>query len=97
MENNIQERSNKIVGYAVRDIEIAEGDSFQEAKADDSENPTALSTEENDYSFPDDLDIQTWEPPEPENFLDDVENSVVCDDDDEEQGIGIADLGEPIS
>ncbi|XP_045808315.1 putative 1-phosphatidylinositol-3-phosphate 5-kinase FAB1D isoform X2 [Trifolium pratense] len=97
MENNIQERCNKIEGYAVRDIEIAEGDSFQEAKADDSENPTALATEENDYSFPDDLDIQIWELPGPENLHDDVENSVICDDDDEEQGIGIADLGEPIS
>jgi 1-phosphatidylinositol-3-phosphate 5-kinase len=96
MENNTQERSNKIEGYTVRDIEIAEGDSFQEAKADDSENPTALSTEENDHSFPDDLDIQTWEPPKPYS-ADNVENSVICDDDDEEQGIGIADFGEQTS
>lgn len=97
MENNAQERSNEIEGYTVRDVEIVQGHNFQEAKADGSEDPTASSAEETEYSFPDDLDIQTWEPPEPENPQDDMDNSVTCNDDDEEQGIGIADWGEPTS
>lgn len=97
MENNAQERSNEIEGYTVRDVEIAQGHNFQEAKVDGSEDPTASSAEETEYSFPDDLDIQTWEPPEPENPQDDMDNSVTCNDDDEEQGIGIADWGEPTS
>ncbi|XP_004496392.2 putative 1-phosphatidylinositol-3-phosphate 5-kinase FAB1D isoform X2 [Cicer arietinum] len=94
-KNNTQERSNDIEGYTVRDIEIADGDSFQEAKAEDSEDPTLSSAEENEYSFRDDLDIQTWEPPEPENPQDDMDNCVACNDDDEDQGIGIANWGEP--
>lgn len=97
LENNAQERSNEIEGYTVRDVEIAQGHNFQEAKVDGSEDPTASSAEETEYSFPDDLDIQTWEPPEPENPQDDMDNSVTCNDDDEEQGIGIADWGEPTS
>lgn len=97
MENNSQERSNEFEGYTVRDVDITEGNSFQEAKADGSDEPTASSAEENEYSFPDDLDIQTWEPPEPEDPLDDMENSVACNDDDEEHGIGIANWGEPTS
>lgn len=76
----------EIDDYTMRDVEITEGDSFQDAKAD-----------ENEYSFPDNLDNQTWEPPEPENPQDEMDNSVACNDDDEEQGIEIANLGEPTS
>lgn len=97
MENNSQESNNDNEGYTVRDVEIAQGNKCQEAKADGSENPTASSAEETEYSLPDDLDIQTWEPPDPENPQDDMENSVTCNDDDEDEGIGIANWGEPTS
>ncbi|CAL5209312.1 unnamed protein product [Lathyrus oleraceus] len=76
----------EIDDYTMRDVEITDGDSFQDAKAD-----------ENEYSFPDNLDNQTWEPPEPENPQDEMDNSVACNDDDEEQGIEIANLGERTS
>ncbi|XP_057422625.1 putative 1-phosphatidylinositol-3-phosphate 5-kinase FAB1D isoform X2 [Lotus japonicus] len=98
MENNSRESNNDNQGYTLRDVEIAQGHSFQEAKADGSENPTTSSAEETEYSLPDDLDIQTWELPEPENPQDDLDNNVTFnDDDDEDQGIGIANLGEPTS
>lgn len=76
----------EIDDYTMRDVEITEGDSFQDAK-----------TEENEYSFPDNLDNQTWEPPEPENPQDEMDNSVACNDDDEEQSIEISNWGEPTS
>lgn len=98
IENNSQKSNNDNGGYTVRDVEIAQGHNFQEAKADGPENPAASSAEEAEYSLPDDLDIQTWEPPEPENPQDDMDNNVTFnDDDDEDQGIGIANWGEPIS
>ncbi|TKY51496.1 putative 1-phosphatidylinositol-3-phosphate 5-kinase FAB1D [Spatholobus suberectus] len=97
MENNSQESNNNNEGYTVRDVEIAQGHNFQEVKADCSEDPIASSSEETEYSLPDDLDVQTWEPPEPENPQDDMENSVTYNDEDEDQGIGIANWGEPTS
>ncbi|XP_027364177.1 putative 1-phosphatidylinositol-3-phosphate 5-kinase FAB1D isoform X2 [Abrus precatorius] len=97
MENNSQESNNYTEGYTVRDVEIAQGHNFHEVKADGSEDPVASSVEEMEYSLPDDLDIQTWEPPEPENPQDDMDHSVTCNDDDEDQGIGIANWGEPTS
>ena len=94
----VMENNNNNEGYTVRDVEIAQGHNFQEVKADFSEEPTASSAaEEAEYSLPDDLDVQTWEPPEPENPQDDMENSVTCNDDDEDQGLGIANWGEPTS
>ncbi|XP_061344113.1 putative 1-phosphatidylinositol-3-phosphate 5-kinase FAB1D [Gastrolobium bilobum] len=97
MENNFQENNNDNEGYTVRDVEIGQGHNFQEAKVDGSEDPTASSVEETEYSLPYDLDIQTWEPPEPENPQDDMDDSVTCDDDDEDQGVEIANWGEPTS
>ncbi|RDX90164.1 putative 1-phosphatidylinositol-3-phosphate 5-kinase FAB1D, partial [Mucuna pruriens] len=94
MENNSQESNNNNEGYTVRDVEIAQGHNFQEVKADRSEDPITSSAEETEYSLPDDLDVQTWEPPEPENPQDDMDNSVTCNDDDEDHGIGIANWGE---
>ncbi|KAG5077990.1 hypothetical protein JHK82_056685 [Glycine max] len=92
----VMENNNNNEGYTVRDVEIAQN--FQEVKADFSEEPIASSAvEEAEYSLPDDLDVQTWEPPEPENPQDDMENSVTCNDDDEDQGLGIANWGEPTS
>ncbi|XP_020231684.1 putative 1-phosphatidylinositol-3-phosphate 5-kinase FAB1D isoform X2 [Cajanus cajan] len=96
MENNSQE-SNNNEGYTVRDVEIAQEHNFKEVKDDCSEHPIASYAEETEYSLPDDLDVQTWEPPEPENPQDDMENSLTCNDDDEDQGIGIANWGEPTS
>ncbi|KAK7270391.1 hypothetical protein RIF29_23490 [Crotalaria pallida] len=99
MKKNAQESNSCDDGYTVRDVEIAQGDSSEETKAGGSENPTAFSVEETECSLPDDLDIQTWEPPDPENPQDDMENSVTCndDDDDEDEGIAIAYLGEATS
>ena len=96
MESHSQESNNGNEVYTVRDVEIERGHNCQEAKGDGSEN-TAASAEETEYSLPDDLDIQTWEPPEPENPQDDMDNSVTCNDDDEDEGIGIANWGEPTS
>ncbi|XP_019452735.1 PREDICTED: putative 1-phosphatidylinositol-3-phosphate 5-kinase FAB1D isoform X1 [Lupinus angustifolius] len=93
--NNAQESNNDNEGYTMRDVEILQGNNCLEAKADGSENTTASYAEETEYSLPDDLDTQTWEPPEPENPQDDMENSVTCNDDDDDEGIGIAYLGEP--
>ncbi|KAK7343793.1 hypothetical protein VNO77_12828 [Canavalia gladiata] len=97
MENNCQESNNYNEDYTVRDVEIAQGHTSHDAKAAGSEDPTASYAEETEYSLPDDLDIQTWEPPEPENPQDDMDNSVTCNDDDEDQGLGIANWGEPTS
>ncbi|KAL2324698.1 hypothetical protein Fmac_023756 [Flemingia macrophylla] len=97
MENNSQESNNKSEGYTVRDVEIAQVHNFQEVKDDCSEDPIASYAEETEYSVPDDLDVQTWEPPDPENPQDDMENSLTCNDDDEDHGIGIANWGEPTS
>ncbi|CAJ1976850.1 unnamed protein product [Sphenostylis stenocarpa] len=97
MENYSEESNNNNEGYTVRDVEIAQGQNFQEVKADFSEDPIASSAEETEYSLPDDLEVQTWEPPEPENPQDDMDNSVTCNDDDEDHGIGIANWGEPTS
>ncbi|XP_019442005.1 PREDICTED: putative 1-phosphatidylinositol-3-phosphate 5-kinase FAB1D isoform X3 [Lupinus angustifolius] len=97
MANNARESNNDNEGYTVRDVEIVQGNNCLEAKADGSENPTASYAEETKYSLPDDLDIQTWEPPEPENPQDDMDNSLTCNDDDEDEGNGIAYLGEPTS
>ncbi|KAK7391172.1 hypothetical protein VNO78_19584 [Psophocarpus tetragonolobus] len=95
METNFQENNNHNKGYTVRDVEIAEG---QEVKADCSEDPiTSPAAEETEYFLPEDLDVQTWEPPEPENPQDDMDNSVTCNDDDEDQGIGIENWGKPTS
>ncbi|KAE9611382.1 hypothetical protein Lal_00011695 [Lupinus albus] len=97
MANNAQESNNDNEGYTVRDVEIVQGNICLEAKADGSENPTASYAEETKYSLSDDLDIQTWEPPEPENLHNDMENSLTCKDDDEDEGIAIAYLVEPTS
>ncbi|KAK7279745.1 hypothetical protein RJT34_24802 [Clitoria ternatea] len=96
MENNSHERNNPNESYTVRDVEITPRHNYQEVIADGSEDPIA-SAEETEYSLPDNLDIQTWEPPEPENPHDDMDNSVTCNDDDEDQGLGIANWGEPTS
>lgn len=92
MESNSQESNTPNEGYGVRDVEIAQEHNCQEAKADGSENPL----EENEYSLTDDLDLQTWEPPEPENPQDDVDHSVACNDDDDE-GVDSMSWGEPTS
>ncbi|BAT94383.1 hypothetical protein VIGAN_08098200 [Vigna angularis var. angularis] len=97
MENYSEESNNNNEGYTVRDVEIAQGHNLQEEKAYHSEDPIESSVEETEYSLPDDLEVQTWEPPEPENPQDDMDNSVTCNDDDEDHGMGIANLGEPIS
>ncbi|KAL1343515.1 hypothetical protein HN51_029888 [Arachis hypogaea] len=85
MENNSQESSNDNEGYIVRNVEIEQGRNCQETKLDGSENPDASSAEEIEYSLPNDLDIQTWEPPEPENPEDDMDNSVTYNDEDEDE------------
>ncbi|MED6146926.1 hypothetical protein PIB30_039333 [Stylosanthes scabra] len=85
MENNSQESSNDNEGYIVRNVEIEQGPNYQEAKLDGSENPDASFAEETEYSLPNDLDIQTWEPPEPENPEDDMENSLTYNDEDEDE------------
>lgn len=97
MDNFSEESNNNSDGYTVRDVEIAQGDNSQEAKAYHSEDPIESSLEETEYSLPDDLEVQTWEPPEPENPQDDMDNSVTCNDDDEDHGIGIGNWGEPVS
>lgn len=97
MESYSEESNNNNEGYTVRDVEIAQGHNFQEEKAYHSEDPIESSVEETEYSLPDDLEVQTWEPPEPENPQDDMDNSVTCNDDDEDHGMEIANLGEPIS
>ncbi|KAI4346579.1 hypothetical protein L6164_007464 [Bauhinia variegata] len=95
MENSSQESNIPHEGYVVKDVEIAQGRDGQEEKADGSDDSTASFSEETEHSLPDSLDLQTWEPPEPENPEDDVENSVVCDDDDEDEGIDSGNWGEP--
>jgi len=97
MDNYLEESNNNNEGYTVRDVEIVQGHNFQEEKAYRSEDPIESSVEETEYSLPDDLEVQTWEPPEPENPQDDMDNSVTCNDDDEDHGIGVANWGEPIS
>ncbi|KAI4352822.1 hypothetical protein L6164_007038 [Bauhinia variegata] len=92
MENKTLESNILQEGYTVKDVEIAQGHNSQEEKPDGS---TASFCEETEHSLLDDLDLQTWEPPEPENPEDDVENSVACDDDDEDEGIGSVNWGEP--
>lgn len=85
MENNSQESSDHNEG--------------QEPKADGSEKPAASFSDETEYSVLDDVDLQTWEPPEPENPEDDVDHSVACNDDDDDgddEGIDV-NWGEPTS
>ncbi|XP_028804330.1 LOW QUALITY PROTEIN: putative 1-phosphatidylinositol-3-phosphate 5-kinase FAB1D [Neltuma alba] len=96
MENNSAKCNGHNGGDVVRDVEISQGQSSQEAKADSSEKPASSVDEEPEYSIPEDLDIQTWEPPDPENLQDDVDHNVGCDDDDDECTDSV-NWGEPTS
>lgn len=86
MENKSQERNNRDEDYMVRDVENVQGHNF-----------TSTFGEEIEYPLPEDLHIQTWQPPEPENPQDDVANSVACDDDDDDEGIDSVNWSEPTS
>ncbi|KAK4280063.1 hypothetical protein QN277_011738 [Acacia crassicarpa] len=95
-ENPLNTNDSAHEGDAVRDVEISQGQNCPEAKANSSENPAFSVDEEPEDSIPEDLDAQTWEPPDPENRQDDVDHSVACNDDDDEC-TDSANWGEPTS
>lgn len=84
MENNSSKGNGHHEGDTVRDVEISQGNNYHEANVDSSDNPASSVDDEHEYSVPEDFDIQTWEPPNPENPQDDVDHSVGCNDDDDE-------------
>ncbi|KAM1105758.1 hypothetical protein ACFX1X_002743 [Malus domestica] len=91
MENNLSESSCGSDVYTVRDVEIMQTSDDHEAKANVNASTSSHSDgAENSNSLEDDTNAEIWEPPEPDDPEDDMEDSVAFnDDDDEECGDGM--------
>ncbi|KAJ7973966.1 1-phosphatidylinositol-3-phosphate 5-kinase [Quillaja saponaria] len=85
MDHNFTESNNHDDGHIVRNVEITTANYSQEANGNSAENSSVSFDEETESSSPGELDLNTWEPPDPENSQDDMDDSVTFNDDDEDE------------
>ncbi|GLU06835.1 hypothetical protein SLE2022_238250 [Rubroshorea leprosula] len=85
-QNRVAENSLKDGKMRNDDVEIVQSSNDQEAK--DVEDTSRSSDEETEISVSNDceMDGHIWEPPEPEDPVDDFEHTVAYDDDEEDEG-----------
>ncbi|KAJ9146033.1 hypothetical protein P3X46_028352 [Hevea brasiliensis] len=89
-ENNLEKSHNGSDREIVRDIDIMETANGQETKDNSSQNPVESLNEGNEaFCYGDDeINAQVWDPPEAEDPEDDLEGSVACNDDDDDDECG---------
>ena len=86
-ESNLRKKKNSKDVDIVRDIKITEASNDQEEKENVGENSPRTFDKESGacQSINSEMDTQIWDPPEPEDPEDDLEGTVVYDDDDDDE------------
>lgn len=90
--NNLKDGGIGNDNGVVREVEIMQPSDGQEAKVNGAENISRPHNNASEISQSTDndneMDMQIWEPPEPEDPEDDIEGSIAYNDDDEDEECG---------
>ncbi|XWS24864.1 hypothetical protein CRYUN_Cryun27aG0021600 [Craigia yunnanensis] len=98
-ESHLRDKKNSKGMDIVRDVEITEDSNDQEEKENVVENSSRTFDKGSGacQSINGEMDTQIWEPPEPEDPEDDLEDTVAYDDDDDDECGGGTKWGKPSS